>query len=274
MLYFDGEIIATCGVCDTENKIYVSQLDVNCKDDDYHENGMGVERLYEISQTYDCEHCGCEFEVCFNITEYPEGIFSDFSDISTGVSCYGMPSIKHANESLIYTFPKKEIYIPEQRIITDLSEINNTIPKLIIRIQEDNSFIYKISSREFEEIIAEIFRENGFDVDLTKKTRDGGKDIIAIHKSSMGIDTCYLIECKKYAPNNKVGVGIVRTLYGVHSSLDGANKSIIATTSSFTSGAKQFANDCLRSKWHMDLKDHNDVLKWINAYRYTNHLNP
>ncbi|MEN8220363.1 MAG: restriction endonuclease [Pseudomonadota bacterium] len=66
-----------------------------------------------------------------------------------------------------------------------------TEKELISLIQKDNSYIYKILPRQFEEVIAELFRAQGFNVELTKRTRDGGKDIIATH-NAMGIDTRYL----------------------------------------------------------------------------------
>lgn len=267
MWYFDGLIIATCNTCGVKHEINVPELDVNCYWSEYHENGMGEENNYEISQTYSCYHCGSVFEISFHATEYPVGSLDCVIDNSTGVSCKGEPFLEYVDNSPIYTFPEPEIYIPDQRIITELSEINNTIPKLIRLIQQDNSYIFKITPREFEEIIAEIFKQQGFDVELTKRTRDGGKDVIAIYRNSMGIDTRYFIECKRFAPGNKVDVGIVRALYGVHSGLSGANKSIIVTTSSFTSEAIRFANDGLKSKWEMDLKDINDVLGWISGYR-------
>ena len=165
----------------------------------------------------------------------------------------------------IYTIPS--IYIPEKRIITDFLEINNTIPKLISLIQENNKYIYKISPREFEEIIAELFRKQGFNVELTKRTRDGGKDIIAIKKDIMGLDTKYFIECKRYAKTNKINVGIVRALHGIHYTNNGPNKSIIVTTSTFTSVAKKFAKEEVQSEWAMALKDIHDVLDWINDYK-------
>ena len=268
MWYFDGEITATCNVCQKKHEIDVSDLDVNCYGSEYHENGMGQENNYEISQTFSCSNCGSEFEISFDATEYPVESLSYVIDNSKGVSCEGEPFIEHVDDNPIYTFPEPEIYIPNQRIITELSELNNTTTKLINLIQQDSSYIHRISPREFEEIIAEIFRQQGFEVELTKRTRDGGKDVIAVHRNSMGIDTRYFIECKRYAPDNKVGVGIVRALYGVHSGMSGANKSIIATTSSFTSEAIRFANEGLRSKWEMDLKDINDVLGWISNYRF------
>ncbi|MFY9261300.1 MAG: restriction endonuclease [Gallionella sp.] len=267
MWYFDGVIIATCNVCRGKQEIYVVDLDVNCYGGEYHENGMGQESNYEISQTYSCSKCGSEFEISFDATEYPVDTLTYVINNSKGVNCEGEPFMEYVDDSPIYTFPVPEIYIPSQRIITDLSELNNTTPRLIALIQKDSSYIHRISPREFEEIIAEIFRQQGFEVELTKRTRDGGKDVIAVHRNAMGIDTRYFIECKRYAPSNKVGVAIVRALYGVHSGLSGANKSIIATTSTFTSEAIRYANEGLRSKWEMDLKDIRDVLGWISNYK-------
>jgi len=39
--------------------------------------------------------------------------------------------------------------------------------------------MYDMNPRKFEELIAAIFKDFGFDVELTKATRDGGRDIIA-----------------------------------------------------------------------------------------------
>lgn len=86
----------------------------------------------------------------------------------------------------------------------------------------------------------------------------------------MGIDTCYFIECKRYSIDNKVDVGIVREPYGVHSSRNGPNQSIIATTSTFTPDAIKYTQNDLRSKWDMYLRDIDDVLAWIKRYQPKN----
>src|SRR5713226_7587905 len=38
----------------------------------------------------------------------------------------------------------------------------------------------RIGHRQFEELVAELFRGFGYDVELTKRTRDGGIDVIAV----------------------------------------------------------------------------------------------
>ena len=101
---------------------------------------------------------------------------------------------------------------------------------------------------------------------IAQRTRDGGKDIIAISRNSLGIDTKFFIECKRYAKYNKVGVDIVRSLYGVHGTKSSPNKSILATTSTFTTGAIDFAQKEVKSEWERSLKDNKDIIQWIRDY--------
>lgn len=129
------------------------------------------------------------------------------------------------------------------------------------KIAENPASIFAISPRQFEEIIAEIFHQKGFHVELTKQTADGGRDIIAIH-NKLNIRSKYIIECKRYAPERKVSVELVRSLLGVKTS-ENANKAVLATTSSFTKSAKEFAHHNL---WYLDLKAYNDVMNWIRDY--------
>jgi restriction system protein len=108
-----------------------------------------------------------------------------------------------------------------------------------------------MTSREFEEFIAQIFSKHGFSVELTQRTRDGGRDIVAI-RSDLGLRSKYIVECKRYAPNRPIGVELVRNLYGVQQQ-EGANKSVLATTSRFTKDAQEFASNTSTTQWAMDL---------------------
>lgn len=75
--------------------------------------------------------------------------------------------------------------------------------------------LYSLSSRKFEELVATVFRNNGFDVELTPETRDGGVDIFAIQKNGFAGSTLHIVECKRYRPENKVGIGVVQRMLGV-----------------------------------------------------------
>jgi HJR/Mrr/RecB family endonuclease len=101
------------------------------------------------------------------------------------------------------------LIVPQARV--EVLEINE---RLIQYLAQHPERLQEIDPRKFEEIVADIFQDRGFEVALTPRTRDGGRDINAVYKSSLG-SFLYLVECKRYRSSNKVGVEIVRALYGV-----------------------------------------------------------
>lgn len=121
--------------------------------------------------------------------------------------------------------------------------------------------LYVISPRKFEELIADIFQDLGFDVELTNATRDGGRDIIASIRNSVTSFITY-VECKKYAPDIKVGVNLIRQVQGVQYTRM-PNKSIIVTTSYFTKDARKEARLIENA---LDLKDFDDIRGWLSRY--------
>ncbi len=159
------------------------------------------------------------------------------------------------------------------QIVDDLYEDENEIldlPKIEIMTIDDHikayfknnpEKLYEMSPRKFEELVASIIKDMGFDVELTQATRDGGRDIIAYIKTGI---CSYLthIECKRYAPDNKVSVDIIRSVAGVHH-MRNANKSIIVTTGFFTKDARSEAKLIENS---LDLKDYNDLKDMLSRY--------
>jgi hypothetical protein len=101
----------------------------------------------------------------------------------------------------------------------------------------NQSKLHNLSPRQFEELIAYLFKNHGFDVELTAKTRDGGYDIVLTNHPSLQSGPI-LVECKQFAPGRPVGVGIVRALYGAKT-LNGASRSILATSSYVSKDAKR-----------------------------------
>ena len=131
---------------------------------------------------------------------------------------------------------------------------------LIERLHQYPDDLRTIDRRRFEELVAELFVGFGYEVELTKRTRDGGKDIIAIRKSE--VNTRFLIECKRPDPGTPVRISAVRELYGVKED-DRASKAILATTSYFTPDAMLFFE---QHRWELEPRDFDALQLWIAKY--------
>jgi len=135
----------------------------------------------------------------------------------------------------------------------------NAEAELIAHYAKNPAELYSLPPRKFEELVAAIFRNNHFEVELTPATRDGGVDIIAVERSALTGKSVHLIECKRYAPENKVGIGIVQRLAGVVNQ-SAATKGIIVTTSTFTRDAQAAAQ---KSEYILTLNDYDVLVLWL-----------
>lgn len=143
-------------------------------------------------------------------------------------------------------------------IIVVANEVNE---KLIDYFSRHPNELKTIDRRLFEEFVAELFFGFGYKVELTQKTRDGGRDIIAIKNNETELK--YLIECKRPDPGNKIGVKPVRELLGVKQD-EKATKAILTTTSYFSKDALQLFE---RNKWELEPKDFDGLTSWIKMYK-------
>jgi HJR/Mrr/RecB family endonuclease len=141
----------------------------------------------------------------------------------------------------------------------DLTEINDELIKYLAQHPEA---MHDMAPRKFEELVAAIFRAKGYTVELTPATRDGGFDMRAFHRNDVGLFLT-LIECKRYLPENRVSVDVVRGLYGVTEN-ERANAGLIVTTSSFTKDAKSFQD---QNKYRIQLADQADLQTWLRNHK-------
>ena len=132
--------------------------------------------------------------------------------------------------------------------------------RLIEQLHKNPDALKVINRRRFEELVAELWDGFGYEVELTKQTRDHGIDVIAIKRRE--VDVRFLIQCKRPDPQHPVGVGAVRELHSVKTS-EHATKGILATTTRFTPDAKNFVE---RFPWELELKDFEDIKEWIAHY--------
>lgn len=133
-----------------------------------------------------------------------------------------------------------EILLPEtNKILTPDSPIITVAPindEVLCYLKENPEEWFNLDGTQFQMVMQEIYSRLGYHVERTKLTRDGGKDLI-IRKHELIGDFVYYVECKKYAPNRPIGVGIVRE-FKCMIDLDKVNGGIIATTSRFSKDAR------------------------------------
>jgi uncharacterized protein YjbI with pentapeptide repeats len=151
----------------------------------------------------------------------------------------------------------------ETTLPEDLPQVvKNINSELIKYLKKHPHHLHQIHWRTFEELIAELLSSFGWQVELTSPTKDNGYDIFAIFKDNSGIRHNWLVECKKFNESNKVGIDIVRSLYGVKTDLRVGN-ALLATTSSFTKGVEDFK----LSHYDFETKDFKGIVEWINNYK-------
>ncbi|MCH5296700.1 MAG: restriction endonuclease [Ruminococcus sp.] len=164
--------------------------------------------------------------------------------------------IEFSSSPILY---KNELITPPKELINGVTIVNDT---LLRKVKNDPNIMRGFSPHEFERMVCELLDKEGYNVKLTKQTRDGGKDIIVVQKSILG-EFCIYVECKKYDKTHPVSVKFVRELYGTVMA-DDATAGMIMTTSYFTKDAKEYTK---KIKHRMALKDYNDLIQEINKIK-------
>lgn len=108
-----------------------------------------------------------------------------------------------------------------------------------------------MSWQEFELLVGEAFRQRGYAVEETASGSDGGVDLV-LHKSGEK----FLVQCKQWRAF-KVGVSVVRELYGVMAA-QGAAGGFVVTSGRFTGEAKAFAEGL-----NLTLIDGEQLVRWL-----------
>lgn len=103
------------------------------------------------------------------------------------------------------------------------------------RTAHGSADLMDLSWEDFEHLVGEAFRERGFAVSETPAGPDGGIDL-ELRKGG----ELHLVQCKRWRAR-KVGVEIVRELYGVMSAR-GAVGGYVVTSGTFSQEARRFAS--------------------------------
>ena len=256
----------------TQNIFFNDDLQINRSQLAFQEliNGIAVSRTSKIHFENDISKA---FHRSDTINEIGNLKYSGFYGLDTATaslqkSCRLISSYldsKHEYYKVDYDFsapsmaeePERSEIITPQLLITETRRIK----KVILEIYKNNLNLFRVTPREFEELIAELLEQKGYSTELTKQTRDGGYDLIAL-KDDNGFALKYLVECKKHRKDRTVGIGIVRSFSDVVRT-ENANRGIIFTTSYFSPEARKRQKT---NPYLLDLRDHDDVIKWVKDY--------
>lgn len=174
------------------------------------------------------------------------------------ISGKNVESVLSLNSSPLYELTNR-IPIPEKEIVTVTRPVIVTINNdLVYRLKRQPLDLHKLTPREFEILLADLLSDMGWEVKLTQQTRDGGADILAYMNTDIGRLLC-LVEAKHYREDRKVGVDLVRTLYGTLCDAQ-ANSAMLVTSSSFTPDAKVFQK---KHEYQLKLHDYANIVDWI-----------
>jgi CheY-like chemotaxis protein len=148
---------------------------------------------------------------------------------------------------------------PDEKLILPIRQTIITVNEQLTNIfRNDPEALRSIDPFKFESVVAELFKEEGYEVMVTPARADGGKDIY-VYKRDPLTEAMFLVECKRYVPPNKVDVSVVRQLFGVVQQ-ERASGGIIVTTSYFTKPAKDFAASI---PYQLFLRDFDYLTRWL-----------
>ena len=137
--------------------------------------------------------------------------------------------------------------------------VSDCTGELIQHLKANPNDLYQIHPKTFEEMVAAIFRNEGFETDLigSWNQADGGVDVIAVKKVVDGIALRTAIQCKRYKSNRRISADPIRSLAGVLDRFH-AHVGVVATTSYFTDSAQKETESHL---WRIGLRDFNSIVK-------------
>lgn len=161
--------------------------------------------------------------------------------------------VLHCSKEEFASHRASDLLLPQVR------EVNDELMRWLSKHPE---YLHELPPRKFEEVVCEILRDQGHQAHLTKETRDGGWDINAVIKTSIG-ELLVIVECKRWAKDRKVDLQVVeRFLHSVRDKAK-ANVGLIATTTLFTRDARKHA---LEYNHLLKLADFNQIKEMASHY--------
>ncbi|RPI19621.1 MAG: restriction endonuclease [Ignavibacteriae bacterium] len=132
---------------------------------------------------------------------------------------------------------------------------------LAMNILKNGKLLCEMNWRDFEKLIGYLLEEDGWKVEVTKPSKDGGIDVIAF-KTDKNIGKVKSVwQAKKYKQNNFVRLSHVRELTAIRD-YEKASKAMVVTTSRLTKDAIEWVK---RDIYRLDFKEHMHLKNWIES---------
>lgn len=110
---------------------------------------------------------------------------------------------------------------------------------IVAMLAKDPLALYHIAGRKLEELVAASYEAAGYDeVTLTPRSRDHGRDVIAVKRGWLTVRI--VDQAKAYKPGSRIPADDVRAMLGVVLGDPRASKGVITTTADF---APEIAKD-------------------------------
>lgn len=133
---------------------------------------------------------------------------------------------------------------------------------LALDLLKQGKFLTELNWRDFEKLIGDLLENEGWKIQVTQPTRDGGIDVIAERNEPILGKVKSVWQAKKYGISNKVKLREVRELSAIRDSAM-ATKGIIITTSHLTKDAIEWIK---RDVYRLGYKDKSHLETWLQKY--------
>ena len=146
-----------------------------------------------------------------------------------------------------------------------ISSLDTISEEYVIWLKSHPDDLDKIHWQAFERLTGEVLASHGFAVQFTGQVKNKSSDILAIESNTLGVDTKYLVECKRYSKTNKVDLTIVNAVLGAKSRAN-VDHALLITTSAFTRSVIKEKAKLVDLRLH--LRDGEQVKEWLKEYEF------
>lgn len=159
--------------------------------------------------------------------------------------------VGHVSDAQIILAQRYGFLVPEGHTFVRPHERGKGARSVIYRSRSALQSLYRIDETipggktewfQFEKDVETLMRQLGFEVQHRAAARRGDKGVDLDATKGDDLDCInWVIQCKCYHPNHKIGPDKLRELHGVVSTCPAGTRGMIVTTSSFTGGAVSLA---------------------------------